>query len=88
MNERIYYSHEAELQAQRQRAMIALLFAGLGLAIGTVVAIMFAPKSGDQVRRDLASSIGDGAEASAETLKRLEREFADLRKHVEDRIKA
>ena len=86
MNERIYYSQEAEQQARRQQILIAILVASFGLTVGVVTALLFAPKSGDKVRRDLASTIGDTADASEDALKRMEREFADLRKAVENRI--
>ena len=43
MNERIYYSHEAEEQAKRQQLLVVILFAAFGLAIGTALALLFAP---------------------------------------------
>lgn len=86
MNNRIYYSQEAEEQAKRHQVLVGVLFAAFGLTIGAAVALLFAPRSGDQVRRDLASSLHEGSEASNDVLKRLERDFADFRKKVEDRV--
>jgi len=90
MNDRIYYSHEAEMRANRDRAMAVLIFMALGLGIGAVLALMFAPKSGEKTRSELASTLGEGIEtgreATTKTIGRLEKDFADLRKKVEERL--
>jgi gas vesicle protein len=86
MNSRIYYSQEAEQQAKRQQVLIGILFAAFGLTIGAAVALLFAPRSGEQIRHDLTSSLHDSNQGSNDILKKLEREFADFRKSVEDRI--
>lgn len=90
MNDRIYYSRDAEMQAMRERALAVGIFMVLGLGVGAVLALMFAPKSGSQVRKELASGIDDrldsGRETTNKTLHRLEKDFADLRKRVEDRL--
>jgi gas vesicle protein len=90
-NDRIYYSHDAEVQTLRKMTILALLFLALGLAIGVGIALLFAPSSGKKVRHDLAQSIeaglNDGREAVEPVMKRLEEEFADLRQRVEERMK-
>lgn len=90
MNDRVYYSREAEMRVQRERAVAILVFMGLGLGIGTVLALLFAPKSGDKTRAELASTLGDslegGREATNKALKNLEKDFGDLRKKVEERL--
>ena len=90
MNERIYYSHDAEMRATRDRALTVLIFVAVGLGIGAVLALLLAPKAGDQTRHELASAFSDGInegrEQSAGTLRRLEHDFGDLRKKVEDRM--
>jgi gas vesicle protein len=90
MNERIYYSHEAEMQANRERAVAIGIFMLLGLGIGAALALLFAPRSGSQIRKELAEGVEDrfegGREASNKALNRLEKEFADLRKRVEERL--
>jgi gas vesicle protein len=90
MNDRIYYSREAEMQAMRERAIAIGVFMAMGLGIGAVLALMFAPKSGNQVRKELAAGVEDrldsGREATNKTLHRLEKDFNDLRKRVEERL--
>ncbi len=92
MNERTYYSREAEERANRERAVAVIIFMALGLGIGAALALLFAPKSGDKVRQELASTFSDGVEggreASQKALKNLEKEFHELRKRVEENIPA
>lgn len=90
-NDRIYYSHDAEMQAMRDRTMLALVFLGLGVGIGTALALLFAPSSGKTARHDLAKNVEEGMNTGREAVeplvKRLEEKFADLRKSVEERLK-
>lgn len=90
MNDRIYYSREAEMRVNRERTIAVLIFMGLGLGIGAVLALMFAPKSGEKTRAELASTLEDtfenGRETTTRAVSRLEKEFGDLRKKVEDRL--
>jgi gas vesicle protein len=90
MNDRIYYSKEAEERAQRERATAVLIFMALGLGVGAVLALLFAPKSGDKTRAELAHTLNDGLEvpreATQKAFKNLEKEFQDFRKKVEDAL--
>ena len=90
-SDRIYYSHEAEVRAAREMTKLTLLFLTFGLGIGAVLALLFAPASGKKIRDNLARSVGDGLNNGQETIeplvKRLEKEFGELRKSVEDRLK-
>jgi gas vesicle protein len=90
MNDRIYYSREAEMQAQRERATAILVFMIMGLGIGAVMALLFAPKSGDKTRAELAHTLGDSLETPREVtskaINRLEKDFTELRKKVEERL--
>jgi gas vesicle protein len=90
MNERTYYSKEAEERVQRERTMAVLVFMALGLGIGAALALMFAPKRGDQLRKELVDSVEDsvdgGRESAGKAVKRLEKDLGDLRKKVEERI--
>lgn len=90
-NDRIYYSHDAEMHAMRDRTVLTLVFLMFGLGIGAVLALLFAPSSGKKVRDNLAKSVGEGLNTGQEAIepvvKRLEKEFSELRKSVEDRLK-
>jgi gas vesicle protein len=87
---RVYYSHDAELQARREMAKSTLLRLILGLSIGAVAALLFAPSSGKKTRADLAKTVEDGLNSGRDAVepvvKRMEEELGDLRKRVEERI--
>jgi gas vesicle protein len=90
MNNRTYYSREAEERAARDKGIATILFLALGLGIGTALALLFAPTSGKKAREELShaaeDAISSGRDVVTPTLKRLEKEFADLRKKVDERI--
>jgi gas vesicle protein len=91
MNDRIYYSRDAELRANRDRTMAVGVFLVFGLGIGAILALLLAPKSGEQVRHEIshafAGELAEGREESAKAVRRLEKDISDLRKNVEDRLK-
>ena len=90
MNERTYYSREAEDQARREQMLYAVLFVLLGLVLGAVLALLFAPERGEDTRDEIGSALNDrlheGRNSTQHTIRRLERDFADLRHKVEDRL--
>lgn len=90
-NERIYYSHDAEIHAVREMTKLMALCVMLGLGIGAVVAILFSPLSGKEVREDLSKTVehglNNGREAVQPVVKRVEKELGELQKSVEDRLK-
>lgn len=90
-NDRIYYSRNAAMHASRTKTLLTLVFLTFGLAIGTALALLFAPTSGKTARHEFAKNIEDGMHSGRETVeplvKRLEAEFADFRKSVEERLK-
>ncbi len=89
MNDSTYYSREAEMQANREQLGTTLLFIAVGLGIGAILALLFAPVSGKDFRDDISHTIEDRLgrrEPPGLTLDKLEKEFADLRKKVESRL--
>lgn len=90
MNDRIYYSREAEMRANRDRVVGVMTFLALGLGIGAALALLFAPKSGEKTRAEIARSMEDGlergGEATTSALKQLSKDFSDMRKSVEERL--
>lgn len=88
--DRMYYSREAELQAMRDKTIMAALLMALGVGIGTVLALLFAPASGDKTRHEIAhtfeTGVKDGREAVTPMIKRLEHDIADLRQRFQDRV--
>jgi gas vesicle protein len=92
MNDRIYYSREAEARATRQRAIAIITFLALGLGIGAALALLFAPKSGAKTREDISKSMEEGlergGEATTHALKQLSKDLAELRKTFEERFES
>jgi gas vesicle protein len=90
-NERIYYSHDAEEQAARDRVMIALIFLSLGVGVGTGLALLFAPTSGKKTREGLTKTLEqglkDGREMVEPVVEQVEKEFGELKKNVGERLK-
>ena len=90
-NDRVYYSHDAEMHAMRDRTVLALVFLTFGLGIGAALALLFAPFSGKTTRHDLARSVEEGLQTGRETVepmvKRVEKEFGELQKNVEEHLK-
>jgi len=87
---RIYYSREAELQAARERSTMTVFYVVLALAAGALVALMFAPESGKEMRGDIGQRVGGGLESGRHALEpaveQLGREIKDLRDRVENRL--
>lgn len=90
MPDRIYYSQEAERVARRQRIVSIVLFMALGLGLGAIIAILFAPDEGEKTRKLIADAVEDGfrrgVESVSDALGDLEPEFPDLRQRVDGLI--
>jgi gas vesicle protein len=79
MNERRYYSHEARLQAQREIALIILLTLLIGVGIGSLLALLFAPKEGEAIREDIGQEVD-------KRVGTIEKQVKGLRTRLEDYI--
>jgi gas vesicle protein len=89
-NDRVFYSHDAEIHARREMTALTLLALTLGLGIGALLALLFTPSSGKKARHDLAQGIGkdweNGRDAVDPMVKRLEEKFGELFNQVEERL--
>ncbi len=89
MHDRIYYSRDAEAQAMRERNIAILAFFVVGITVGTALALLFAPRSGANTRAEIGGALeqgfDEGRKASAEAIERLEKDFADMRKRIDER---
>jgi gas vesicle protein len=81
MNERIYYSREAEEQARRERTLLVLAAIAIGVGVGTIFALMFAPQAGRKTREQLGDQLEQAASQGLETASRI-------REDVEQRVEA
>jgi len=59
MASRVYYSDEARNRAQQTRAIIAILSLGAGISIGAILALLFAPEEGTEVRERITEGAQD-----------------------------
>jgi gas vesicle protein len=89
--DRIYYSHDAKMHSMLDRIVVTLVFLMLGSGIGAILALLFAPSSGQSTRQDLAKSVEEGLQNGLEAvhpvLKQVKKEFGDLQKNVEEHLK-
>jgi hypothetical protein len=87
MSQRTYYSEEAERRAKRDQLVVVGVFLALGLSIGTAIAMLFAPQSGDETRRQLSENVEkqmkDGRKVTETAIERLERNVDQLRERME-----
>ena len=85
-----YYSHDLEKHAMRAMIRLTLLFLAIGVGIGAVLALLFAPTSGKKTRAELAKTVEDGWQTGRDAVepmvKHLEQDFDELHKNVEERI--
>lgn len=86
MNNRIYYSEEAEQLARRQTALAIILFTAFGLGIGAALALMFAPEKGKNFRNTLSNTVAEGVDKTGDAIHKMEKDIADLRKRIEERV--
>lgn len=88
MNERMYYSQEAEQRARREKLMLVLLSTGLSVTIGALIAMLFAPQTGDKFREQIGETIGRGRELAENAGDHVVEQADKLREDAQDRIKS
>ena len=90
MSERRYYSQEAAERAERERIALALIVALMGVGLGTVIALMFAPQAGEKTRKQLGKQVShvvsDGREAVSKVSDDVRSGASKVRDEVEDRM--
>lgn len=91
MNDRVYYSRKAEELVKRQQVVGGAIFLLVGLGIGTILALLFAPNVGEKTRKLIAEALEDGFKSGQETVweatSQLEKDVPDLRKRLEGLLK-
>lgn len=88
--DRVYYSHDAEVNALRKRTALIIAFLTVGMGIGATLALLFAPASGRNTRHDLVKTVEDGLQSGRDTVepvvKRVEKELGEFRKNVDEHL--
>lgn len=88
MRDRMYYSKEAQSRATRERWLIVVVVSLLGIAAGSLVMLLLAPRSGDETRRLISQTVTDAAERSSEAtqtaVKQLSEELKELRQRMDN----
>ena len=91
-NNRIYYSHEAEQQAKREILMLVMLVTGLSISVSSMIALLFAPRSGDETREQLSGQVSEvmhKARQAAENVGDQVRENAEsVRDTVQEQVQS
>lgn len=90
MSDRIYYSEESKEYAMRKRTALAALSMLVGVGIGAILALLFAPEEGQSLRQGISERAQNQLENSGEitnsAIASLENKYNDLRQFVESRI--
>lgn len=71
MASRKYYSEDARNRAQVERSILAAVCLILGIAVGTVVALLFAPEEGENLRQSIAERTSNLREQAEDKVKEL-----------------
>ncbi len=91
MSQRTYYSEEARKTAQRQQFILAMAVAGISLSLGALVALLFAPDTGENIRNEIRSVLDDIAEQSGDSAKdvfnNVSGQTHEMREQVKTQIK-
>jgi gas vesicle protein len=85
MSERTYYSQEAELRAKRQTLATAGLVLVLGVGVGAVLAMLFAPKIEEyagEAGHALNKGMKSGSKHARHMVSKLSDEVGDLSKQA------
>ena len=92
MNNRIYYSEEAAEHARRKQTAGAVMAMLIGMSVGAILALLYAPQEGSTTRHQINDTAEDyyenGRDSTKSALHRLQQEFNDFREQMEDRIRA
>ena len=77
MSQRTYYSEDAKNKAQFKMSALAAFCLAIGATIGTAIAILFAPQTGEDTREELG-------EVSQSAFEKLQNQIDDLRKRFDN----
>ena len=71
---------------KRNRMPATILPFAVGLGIGAAVALLFAPKAGEELRNDITEGVNDGVNHIRTTGKELKRKVQQLADTAQDQV--
>lgn len=91
MSSRTYYSEEAAERARKQQGATIVVVMVLGLALGAIIAILYAPREGRKTREMLGEELGGSLDsgrdladdAIKDTVKKLDEQYRTLRSEMD-----
>lgn len=91
MSSRTYYSEEAAERARKQQGATIVVVMVLGLALGAIIAILYAPREGQKTRKMLGEELGGSLDsgrdladdAIKDTVKKLDEQYRTLRSEMD-----
>jgi gas vesicle protein len=90
MSSRIYYSNQARLIVQRRTILVALAMLGLGFGLGAILALLFAPAEGEELREQITSALEEGFQrgqsAAEDAANELEAEYPGIRQKLQEAV--
>jgi hypothetical protein len=78
--DRTYYSRDAEMRANQERALASVVFLMIGMGVGAAIALLLASRARQRGRSGLVGAIEDRFNG-------IEKELSELGKRVEHRIR-
>jgi hypothetical protein len=85
MSEQIYYTPEEEMRPHMEQAVAPAVLLAAALGLGAVVALLVAHNHEQQKKRhSFSGMVEDRLDQGRDTIKRLEKEYSNLRKKVEE----
>lgn len=86
-DERIYYSRDSEIHAMRIKALISVISLTVGLATGTVLALLFAPATGKTTRHNISKNVGESVQTGRDKIdpmvKQAKKDLNELREKID-----
>ena len=86
-DERIYYSHDAEIHEMWIKALISVTSLTSGLVIGAGLALLFAPATGKTTRHNLSKNVEEGMQTGRDSIepmmKKAKKDLNELREKID-----
>ncbi|MBE2183337.1 MAG: YtxH domain-containing protein [Anaerolineae bacterium] len=75
MNERMYYSRDAEMRAQRERLLLVGFATLIGLSLGAILALLSAQRTGRETREMVSGQVERVVNDAEKSVNKLQKEI-------------